>query len=307
MEPRPKLAVIVLGPTAAGKSALAMSLALRFEGEIINADSMQVYRGFDIGTDKPPASDLAKVPHHLLDILEPDAVFSAADFARLAAAAVKDIHGRGRLPIVVGGTGLYLRALTEGLFPGPGGDRELRRSLHEEARALGVESLRRRLEEVDPEYARKIAPRDKIRIVRALEVYALTGSALSGHFRRTAPPLEDFQWARIGLQWERRELVRRIELRVDRMFERGIIEETRELLGRGLGPEASPFRALGYRHVLEVLRGALTAGQAASLTKRDTRRYAKRQMTWFRKMKDVIWFRGDEFQAAAEFLRERLG
>jgi tRNA dimethylallyltransferase len=307
LEPKPKLAVIVLGPTASGKSALGMSLARLFGGEIVNADSMQVYRGFDIGTDKPPASDREEVPHHLLDILEPEERFSAADFARRAAAAVRDIHGRGRLPLVVGGTGLYLRALTDGLFPGPGGDRELRRSLREEACVLGTESLYRRLEEVDPVYARTISGRDTIRIVRALEVFALTGSPLSSHFRRTAPPLEDVQWARIGLQWERRELVRRIELRVDRMFERGIIEETRAMLMRGLSPDASPLRALGYRHVLEVLRGVMAADQAARLTKADTRRYAKRQMTWFRKMSDVGWFRGDDVRAAAEFVRGRLG
>lgn len=306
MEASARFALILLGPTAAGKSRLALYLAGRFGGEIVNADSMQVYRDFNIGTDKPAASDRAEVPHHLVDILGPEIQFTAADFARLASAAVRDIASRGRLPIVVGGTGLYLKALTDGLFPGPGGDRILRRRLDEEARVRGVESLHRRLADIDPESAGRIMPRDKVRIIRALEVFSLTGTPLSRHFGKTEPPLEDFQMARIGLQLERRELVRRIELRVDRMFERGIVDEARALLHRGISREAPPFRALGYRHVLRALDGSITVAEAAALTKRDTRRYAKRQMTWFRKMNDVVWFQADDRPAAAEYVEGRL-
>ncbi|MBN2200132.1 MAG: tRNA (adenosine(37)-N6)-dimethylallyltransferase MiaA [Candidatus Aminicenantes bacterium] len=306
MDASAKFALIILGPTAVGKSGLALFLARRFGGEIVNADSMQVYRGFDIGTDKPEASDRADVPHHLLDMLDPEIQFTAADFARLASAAVRDIDSRGRLPIVVGGTGLYLKALTDGLFPGPGSDRLVRRRLEEEAHVRGVESLHRRLADVDPESALRISPRDKIRILRALEVFSLTGIPLSLHFRKTEPPLKDFQLVRIGLQLERRELVRRIELRVDRMFERGIVQEAKALLQQGFKREAPPFRALGYRHVLVALEGSITAAEAAALTKRDTRRYAKRQMTWFRKMKDIVWFQADDRQAAAEYVKARL-
>jgi len=302
LEPEPKIVLVVLGPTAVGKSALALFLARRFGGEIVNADSMQVYRGFDIGTDKPSAADRAAVPHHLLDILEPESQFTAADFARLASQAVRDIQARGRLPIVAGGTGLYLQALLDGLFPGPGSDRRIRRDLEKEAVSLGVESLHRRLAAVDPDCARRIAARDKVRIIRALEVHALTGIPLSRHFARTESRLRDFQPARIGLQLDRRNLVKRIESRVDRMFEAGIVEEVRAHLSRGLGRDAPPFRALGYRHVLQVLEGTLTVAQAAALTKTDTRRYAKRQMTWFKKMKDVAWFPADDRAAVADYV-----
>ncbi|OGD39076.1 MAG: tRNA (adenosine(37)-N6)-dimethylallyltransferase MiaA [Candidatus Aminicenantes bacterium RBG_19FT_COMBO_58_17] len=305
MQHRPKLVLILLGPTAVGKSSLALFLARRFQGEIINADSMQVYRGFDIGTDKPAAADREEIPHHLLDILDPETQFTAADFARLASEAVRDIHSRRGLPIVVGGTGLYLQALTDGLFPGPGRDRLLRRKLEEEVRDLGVESLHRRLADIDPEYARRITPRDRVRIVRALEVFALTGIPMSRHFLWTKPPLEDFQQARIGLQLERPELNRRIDLRVDRMFERGLVEEVKALMAGGLSRDAPPFRALGYRHVLQFLAAALSLPEAVALTKRDTRQYAKRQMTWFRKMKDIVWFQADDHPAVDDHLRGR--
>jgi tRNA dimethylallyltransferase len=218
LEPEASTLVIVLGPTAVGKSRVAVDLALRFGGEVISGDSIQVYRGFDLGTDKPSAEARRGVPHHLIDVVGPEVQFTAADFVREALAAAEGIAARGRLPIVAGGTGLYLKALCDGLFPGPGRDPALRASLEAEAREKGLEALFRRLEAVDPEYARKIRGRDRIRIVRALEVHAATGRPISEHFRATESPIKGRAVVRLGLRLEREEINRRIDARVDRMF-----------------------------------------------------------------------------------------
>lgn len=302
---RPRL-VIILGPTGVGKSAAAIELALRFGGEIINADSMQVYRGFDIGTAKPTAGDRRRVVHHLLDIVDPTVQFSAADFAARAAEAVRLIHGRGRLPFVVGGTGLYLKALVDGLFPGPGRDPAVRAALEQEIRTSGLEALRRKLERVDPAYAALIGPRDKVRLVRALEVHVLTGRPLSAHFAETASPVRGLPTIKLGLDLDRQSLYKRIEDRVDRMFRVGLVEEVRRLLGEGVPETAPPFRALGYRHVSRCLRREITLEEAVRLTKLDTRHFAKRQLTWFRKMPDIAWLPADDPAALAAGLEERL-
>jgi len=290
--------VFILGPTGVGKSAVALRLARAGNGEIISCDSMQVYRGFDIGTDKPPAEDRARVPHHLIDIVDAGTQFNAADFASRALEAIAAIRGRGRLPLVVGGTGLYFKALEDGLFPGPGRDDSIRLALEAEARALGLEVLWERLAGADPDYAAKTGRRDRVRIIRALEVFAVTGRPLSEHFRRTEGPLADEHPVKIGLDRTRSELYRRIEERVDRMFERGLVEEARQLLLRGVPDSAAPFKALGYKHVLRVLRGELKPEEAAALTKIDTRHYAKRQMTWFRKTANVRWINPEEIDPA---------
>jgi tRNA dimethylallyltransferase len=279
--------VFIVGPTGVGKSAAAIRLAEAGGGEIVNCDSMQVYRGFDIGTDKPSPADRARVPHHLLDIVDAGNQFNAADFAALALEAIAAIRDRGRLPLIVGGTGLYFKALEDGLFPGPGRDDAVRNALDAEARTVGPEKLWERLAAVDPEYAAKTGRRDRIRIVRALEVYAATGRQISDHFRRTEGHLKNFRLLKIGLELPREELYRRIEARVDRMFERGLIEETRVLLAAGVPESAPPFKALGYKHILRVFRGELVPEAAVALTKIDTRHYAKRQMTWFRKMHGI--------------------
>jgi tRNA dimethylallyltransferase len=306
LEPEAPVLVIVLGPTAVGKSRVAVDLALRFGGEVISGDSIQVYRGFDLGTDKPSAQARRGVPHHLIDIVGPEVQFTAADFVREALSAAEVIAGRGRLPIVAGGTGLYLKALCDGLFPGPGRDPALRASLEAEAREKGLEALFRRLEAVDPEYARKIRGRDRIRIIRALEVHAATGRPISEHFRATESPVKGRTVVRLGLRLEREEINRRIDARVDRMFERGLIEEVRGLLERGVPETAPPFRALGYSHVLRHLRGETSRDEAAALTKIDTHHYAKRQMTWFRKMAGVVWFSPDDGRALEEYVQNRL-
>jgi tRNA dimethylallyltransferase len=306
LEPEASALVIVIGPTAVGKSRAAVDLALRFGGEIVSGDSIQVYRGFDIGTDKPTPETRRGVPHHLIDIVGPEVQFTAADFVREALDAARGIAARGRLPIVAGGTGLYIKALCEGLFPGPGRDPTLRAELEAEAREKGLETLFRRLETVDPEYARKIRSRDRVRIIRALEVYAATGRPISEHFRATESPVKGRTVVRLGLRLERAELAARIEARVDRMFERGLVEEVRGLLAKGVPETAPPFRALGYSHVLRHLKGEIGRDEAVALTKTDTRRYAKRQMTWFRKMAGVVWFSPADGRALEEHVQNQL-
>jgi tRNA dimethylallyltransferase len=306
LEPEARDIVIVLGPTAVGKSRVAVDLALKFNGEVISGDSIQVYRGFDIGTDKPAPASMRGVPHHLIDISGPEIQFTAADFVREALAAAGAIASRGRLPLVAGGTGLYLKALVDGLFPGPGRDPAVRAGLEAEAREMGLDVLFRRLEAVDPEYAAKVRSRDRVRIIRALEVHALTGEPLSAHFRRTESPVRGRNVLRLGLRLERAALVRRIEERVERMFERGLVEEVRGLLARGVPEIAPPFRALGYRHVVAHVRGRMSLDAAVSLTKAETRQYAKRQMTWFRKMDGVAWFSPEDRAGLEEYIQNHL-
>ncbi|HOY98023.1 MAG TPA: tRNA (adenosine(37)-N6)-dimethylallyltransferase MiaA [Candidatus Aminicenantes bacterium] len=291
--------VFILGPTGSGKSAFALRLAEERGGEIISCDSMQVYRGFDIGTDKPSAEDRARVPHHLIDVADAGTQFHAADFAALALEAIAAVRERERIPLVVGGTGLYFKALEDGLFPGPGRDEAVRSALDAEAGERGPEVLWERLAAVDPAYAAKTGRRDRIRIVRALEVFTLTGRPISEHFKRTEGLLGDERPVKIGLDRPRADLYRRIEERVDRMFDRGLIEETRRLLAGGVPESAAPFKALGYKHVLRLLRGEIGPDEAAALTKIDTRHYAKRQMTWFRKMPGVRWIQPDETDPAS--------
>ena len=306
MEPEAPVLVIVLGPTAVGKSRVAVDLALRFGGEVISGDSIQVYRGFDIGTDKTRPEDRRGVPHHLIDVVGPEIQYTAADFVRDALDAARGIAARGRLPIVAGGTGLYIKALIDGLFPDAGRDPAVRAALEAEAEGQGLDVLFRRLEAVDPDYARKVRSRDRVRIIRALEVHVTTGRPISEHFRETRSPIAGRTVVRLGLKLEREALCRRIDARVERMFARGLVEEVRGLLERGVPETAPPFRALGYSHVLRLLRGEIGREEAVALTKTDTRQYAKRQMTWFRKMADVVWFSPDDGPALEQYVQMRL-
>lgn len=294
MSPEARRLVILVGPTASGKSAAAAGLARARGGEVVSCDSQQVYRGFDIGTDKPSPEMRAAVPHHLIDVADPRTQFAAADFAAGAMAAIREIHGRGRLPIVAGGSGLYVRALTDGLFPGPGRDAGLRAALEEEAAEKGLPALFEELRRVDPAYAAKVRDRDRIRIIRALEVHRATGRPISEHFRNTTSPLAGLAVVKLGLAVARPELHRRIEARVDAMFARGLLEEVRGLLASGIPPAAPPFRGLGYRQVLAHLSGELTLPEAVAAVKLETRRFAKRQMTWFRKMEGFAWLAADD-------------
>ncbi len=279
----------IVGPTASGKSALALTLAQETQGEIVSCDSLQVYRGMDVGSAKPDESERSLVPHHLIDVAEPQELFSAAEYARLARRAIAEIAGRARLPILAGGSGLYLRALLEGLFPGPARDDALRTRLDSIARRKGREYLHRLLARVDPDAARSIRVRDQVRVIRALEVFVLTRQPLSGQQGRGQEPLRGYEILLVGLAPSRPELAERVERRTDAMLAGGLIEETRALLERGLGG-ARPLQAIGYRQAAAVIQGRLTVQAARAEIIRDTMRYAKRQMTWFRHQAQVAWY-----------------
>jgi len=284
--------VAVLGPTATGKSALALAIAERFGGEIVNCDSTAVYRGFDIGTDKIAPGDRRGVPHHLIDIVEPTEEYTAAQFARDAAAAIRDIQARGALPIVVGGTGFYFRALTRGLFPGPGADAALRGRLEAIAARRGVPFLHRMLRRVDAPSAGRIQPRDLKRLVRALEVFFLTGRPLTAHFADTAPPIADLQVLAVALRLPAAQISDRVTRRVDEQFDRGLLDEIRGLLERGVPESARPFGGLVYRQALEHLHGVRDEAATRALIAQENRRYARRQLIWFRKEPNLVWFDG---------------
>jgi tRNA dimethylallyltransferase len=287
-----RVAVAVLGPTATGKSALALAIAERYGGEIVNCDSTAVYRGFDIGTDKLPMAERRGIPHHLIDIADPTQDYTAAQFARDAAAAIRDIHARGRLPILAGGTGFYYRALTRGLFPGPGRDAVLRGRLESIAGRRGVGFLHRMLTRVDPASGVRIQPRDLKRIVRALEVYFLTGRPLTAHFAETASPIPDIDVLPIALRLPAGAIAERVTRRVDEQFARGLIDEIRTLLAGGIPESARPFGGLVYRQVMEMLRGVRDEAATRALIAQENRRYARRQLIWFRKEPNLVWFNG---------------
>ncbi|MBM3817933.1 MAG: tRNA (adenosine(37)-N6)-dimethylallyltransferase MiaA [Acidimicrobiia bacterium] len=286
------IVLAVLGPTASGKTSLGLALAEKYRGEIINCDSTAVYRGFDIGTDKPPVEERRGIPHHLIDIADPTEVYTAAQFAQDAAAAIRDIHGRGKLPILVGGTGFYYRALTRGLFPGPGADEALRARLDRVADRRGPDTLHRMLKNVDPASAARIMPRDRKRLVRALEVFFTTGRPLTSHFGDTASPIADCEVIAIVLKLPAALTAERVARRVDRQFARGIVEEVKGLLARGVPPSARPFGGLVYRQVMEMLRGVRDEHATRALITQENRRYARRQLIWFRKEPNLVWFDG---------------
>ncbi len=292
--------IAIVGPTASGKSALALRLAEERQGEIVSCDSLQVYCGLDIGSAKATAEERQRVPHHLLDVVAPDQPFSAAEYARLARAAVAGIRDRGRLPVVAGGTGLYLRALLEGLFSGPARAEPLRRRLETLAERFGDARLHRLLARRDPEAGRRISPRDRVRIVRALEVLCLTGRSISAQQKEGAEPLRGFSRLVIGLRPERESLRRAVEARTREMLARGLIDEVSGLLARGYVRELRPLQAIGYRQALAVLAGAMKTAEAERSIVTETMRFAKRQMTWLRHQQpDVQWFRESEEAHAA--------
>jgi len=280
---RQPVLIAVLGPTASGKSALALALAERYGGEIISCDSAAVYRRFDIGTDKVPMAERRDIAHHLIDVADPADEYTAARYGREAAGAARAVVARGRVPILAGGTGFYFRALTRGLFPGPGRDPALRDRLGEMASRRGVEFLHRMVARVDPPSAVRIQPRDLVRLVRALEVFFLTGVPLTAHFAATASPLPEFRTVGLLLDVPAAALHERIARRVDDQFRRGLVEEARALLDAGVPPGARPFGSLGYRQVLEHLRGVRGETETRDLIVRETRKYARRQLIWFRK------------------------
>ncbi|MGB8718518.1 MAG: tRNA (adenosine(37)-N6)-dimethylallyltransferase MiaA [Desulfobacterales bacterium] len=286
--PRPAI-VVICGPTGVGKTRAAIAAAERFNGEIIGADSVQVYRRLDIGTAKPTRAEREAMPHHLVDFLEPDAPFDARRFTQMASALIRRLSAAGKVPFVVGGSGLYIKALLHGLFEPPAASRTLRRRLQQEAVERGGQALHRRLAACDPESAARIHPNDSVRIVRALEIYEATGRPISDFQARHRFAESPFRAFTIGLHLERSLLYERINRRVEAMLAEGLPTEVAGLLKMGFDPGLKPLQSLGYRHMIAHLNGSLSMAEALRTLQRDTRRYAKRQMTWFAADPTITW------------------
>jgi tRNA dimethylallyltransferase len=281
--------IAIVGATATGKSALGIALAERFGGEIVSCDSTAVYRGFDIGTDKVQLAEQRGIPHHMIDVADPTEDYSAARYAKEAAGVIRDITRRGRLPILVGGTGLYYRAVTRGFFPGPSRDTALRARLERIAQRRGVERLHRWLSRVDAASAARIQIPDLKRIVRALEVYLLTGRPITMHFADTTPALPEYTVTAFALAISSQETANRVARRVDAQFERGLMDEIRGLLASGVPETAHPFTGLVYRQALEYLHGIRGERETRELIVRENRKYARRQLIWFKKEPNLRW------------------
>ena len=296
--------VSIVGPTAAGKSLIAMELSRRLGGEIISADSMQVYRYMDIGTAKPSLKDRSEIPHHLIDVAFPDDDYNAARFRQDALKAAELIDGRGNRVIIAGGTGLYVRAFLGGIFEGPGKDSILRERLEKEASVHGRSYLHERLSEVDPVSAKRIHPNHISRIMRALEVYYSTGRPISEFQSEHGFTENRFETLKIGIIKTRDGLYGAIEQRVQAMMEAGLLKETETLLSLGYGPGLKSMRSLGYKEMTGHIEGKLTLDDAISELKKNTRNYAKRQITWFKKDKDVRWFSPEDASIVIETVKE---
>jgi len=285
------LLVVILGPTASGKTALSLGLAEKFSGEIVNCDSVAMYREFDIGTAKPSPAERARVPHHLVDCIDPLWDVTAGEYARQAREVLAQIKSRNHLPIVVGGTGLYLRALLEGLFPGPQRSEELRERLRDRAESRGSEYLHRILQRLDRAAADRVHPNDAPKLIRAIEVCLASRQKMSELWQQGRDPLQGFRLLRIGLDPDRAALYERINQRAARMFELGLVEETQRLASK-YGEKARPLASLGYKQAVQFLCGELTRDQTVQAAQQAHRNYAKRQMTWFRREPDVTWLHG---------------
>jgi tRNA dimethylallyltransferase len=285
------LLVVVLGPTASGKTALSLKVAKEFRGEIVNCDSVAVYREFNIGTAKPSVAERALAPHYLIDCVDPTTSYTAGEYSRDARAILREIQKRGHVPIVAGGTGLYLRALLEGLFAGPQRSEELRERLRERASERGGAYLHRVLSKVDPAAATKIHSNDTPKVIRAIEVCVTTRQKMTDLWKQKPDPLRDFRILRIGLNPDRDALYSRINNRAEKMFAEGLIEETRMLFAK-YGESARPLTSLGYKQAMQVLRREMDAAQALAAAQQAHRNYAKRQITWFRREPDVHWLSG---------------
>jgi tRNA dimethylallyltransferase len=294
--------IVIVGATGVGKTEIAVEVAERLGTEIVSADSRQLYRGLDVGAAKPTAEQRRRAPHRLVDVLDPDEYYNVAMYERDALRAIDDLHAEGKTPIVVGGSGLYVQAVVEGMFDAPDADPEYRAELERVRREEGAERAHEMLAEVDPASASEIPPGNFKRVVRALEVYRATGTSvreLRAAYRRE----DDYAFRKFGLTADRAELYRRVERRADEMLRSGMIEETERALRAGYDPSANALNALGYPHVIARLRGEISLERAAELMKRDTRRFVKRQTTWFKRDKEIEWLpvgSDDERRAATE-------
>ncbi len=302
------LLICLIGPTASGKSALALQLARNLDGEVVNCDSMQMVRDLEIGTAKPGPDDRAVCPHHLFDLVSVADIYSAGQYMIQARKICSEISSRGRVPIVTGGTGLYLRALLEGMFEGPSRSEEIRARLKVISEKKGTNFLHKLLTDKDPKSAEQIKPTDEVRLIRALEVSIATGKPISS-LQGREEALSGYRIIKIGLNPERPLLYDRINRRAVLMFRSGLISETRQLLEKGYDASSKGFDALGYRYAIQVLKGSMDESRAIELTQRDSRRYAKRQMTWFRREPDVNWIQAtgeteEAYAAALEIIRD---
>ncbi len=305
-----KKLLIIAGPTASGKTALGITLAKRMNGEIVSADSMQIYRGMDIGTAKATAEEQAAVPHHMLDLLEPGENYSVSRYVEDATAVCEALFERGKQPVVVGGTGLYIDALLAGRnFAGTPDDGSLRKALNEEYERIGGEAMLQRLHAVDADRASRLASTDRRRIIRALEVYHLTGKSISAHDEESRQQPAAYESLYVVLNYSNRaKLYERIEQRVDQMCEDGLFEETERLLNSGVPDESTCMQAIGYRQAAQALRGEITRDEAVAQIKQATRRYAKRQLTWFRRRENALWLEPDRISTGemAELVEARF-
>jgi tRNA dimethylallyltransferase len=287
--------VIICGPTGVGKTAVAIELAEAFEGEIISADSMQIYKHMNIGTAKPGPHEQGRVPHHMIDIIDPNEPFDARRFAKMAQGIIIKLHERHIVPFVVGGTGLYIKALVYGLFQAKSPDPGIRIRLRQEAKIHGTAFLHERLSRCDPAAAERIHPNDTYRLIRALQVYEEAGKTISEFHHEHRFRHQAFRVLKIGLEMSRETLYDRINCRVDAMIEEGLVDEVKALLRAGYTADLKSMQAIGYRHVADFIQGRLSWNEMLRTLKRDTRRYAKRQLTWFRADQDILWVKPEDF------------
>ena len=293
-----KALLVIVGPTGVGKSDVALSLLKKVKGEIISADSRQIYRGMNIGTDKVSKEIRERFPHHLIDIVDPDEIFNAAQFGERAKLIIERLQKKDKLPILVGGSGLYVRAVVDGIFAGPGANWQLREKLKVKVKIKGSESLYRMLKEVDEVSASRIHPNDERRIIRALEVYKTTGKPISHYQKQSPSPLS--HTVMVGLKWERATLYRIIEQRVDKMLEQGLVDEVKSLLEKGYGEDLPSIQGVGYRQIAGYLKGRYSLEEAVRLVKRDTRRLAKRQLNWFKRDSRIIWIKREQYPSCED-------
>jgi tRNA dimethylallyltransferase len=298
--------IVVCGPTGIGKTGFAIKLAKLFSGEIVGADSMQLYKKMDVGTAKPDIDEQRMAVHHLIDLVEPDEDFDAGKYIKVADKTIADIASRGKLPIIAGGTGLYIRALLYGLFKSRASDPDIMEKLNRELNAFGNDFLHDKLKKIDPVLAAKIHPNDSFRVLNALEVYESTGTIKSEQLKEHEFKEEKYPSLKIGLYMDRKKLYERINQRVDIMMEQGFLNEVKELLDMGYNRELKPMQSIGYKHICDYFFDVTDYDETLRLLKRDTRRFAKRQFTWFRKEKDIIWLQPDEIEKASQLVADFL-
>nr|NJM04268.1 tRNA (adenosine(37)-N6)-dimethylallyltransferase MiaA [Desulfobacula sp.] len=301
-----KKIIIICGPTGVGKTSFAIRLAQQFQGEIVGADSMQIYRHMNIGTAKPDPEETNLIRHHLIDIVDPGEEFDAGRYVKLADEAVEDILSRGKIPIIAGGTGLYIKALLDGLFRSEPVCTQTLSRLTKEFEEKGAHALHEKLAECDPAAADKIHPHDSFRVIRALEVFQTTGKRISDHQGRHGFSGRRYEGLKIGLYMDREKLYGRINQRVDAMLDKGLLNEVASLVERGYSLDLKSMQSIGYKHMAMLIRNEVDPAEAVRLLKRDTRRYAKRQLTWFRKDKDIIWLTPSEIEASKKLIKEFL-